>query len=588
MEHNLYCISNASTDVYKNTLTSFKNLFPRSVDLKHKNWEIGLVSVGMHLNYDMLTISNNEPVVMILENDVEPSYYNNIGSQTGVMEKIKSVWYLPCCREKSYTLQDLADALFSFLDKENFTFSSIFSSKEENKVIYSIWPKSEELLSNDLKKYLEGGENFYGGILMHPKIVNVFRFQCHKLNGELCNENKDVLFLGKKYIFFLLRRNTMIKSLQNSPNKLLNPGLVQIYSNVISDVPSGNDYSTIMHSTCLPYNAEGQYYYHHVNNVRYYPIRQTNIESISVKLKDIFGNKLPIKEGQPTVAHFHLREKDDNMDHSIYHIRIDSKTDAKLDFENSNNSFWVHLKHPLQLNHGATLALSDISFPNSICNVIENKGGNVITFTNTQRKPDGMLRQAELKIPEFACYNDKSIIIKLNEIVPKDFKEQILFDIIDGYFTIIRFMPEVIVLTIPNYLVQILGLIYNFPEETPSDILLRDNGDISIGLKSNKFVAPKKMDVYKYYPGSMICYANFVQHSIVGDKFYPIFKIIPTLGTNKESDYTSIHFEHLEYVKCNVNYLDNMKFELRTLDGDLIKFGNDRRIVLNIVIKNPK
>ena len=49
-----------------------------------------------------------------------------------------------------------------------------------------------------------------------------------------------------------------------------------------------------------------------------------------------------------------------------------------------------------------------------------------------------------------------------------------------------------------------------------------------------------------------------------------------------------MHFDHLGFLKCNVNYLDNMKFELRGLDGYLIEFGNDRRIVLNIVIKNPK
>ena len=85
----------------------------------------------------------------------------------------------------------------------------------------------------------------------------------------------------------------------------------------------------------------------------------------------------------------------------------------------------------------------------------------------------------------------------------------------------------------------------------------------------------------------MICYANFVQHSIIGDKFYPILRIIPTIGQSKQNDYCSIHFEHLEFIKCNVDYLDNMKIQLRRLDGDLIEFDNKNRVVLNIVIKNP-
>ena len=40
-------------------------------------------------------------------------------------------------------------------------------------------------------------------------------------------------------------------------------------------------------------------------------------------------------------------------------------------------------------------------------------------------------------------------------------------------------------------------------------------------------------------------------------------------------------------MKCNVDYLDNMKIELRRLDRDLIEFNDKRRVVLNIVIKNP-
>ena len=48
-----------------------------------------------------------------------------------------------------------------------------------------------------------------------------------------------------------------------------------------------------------------------------------------------------------------------------------------------------------------------------------------------------------------------------------------------------------------------------------------------------------------------------------------------------------IHFEHLEFIRCNVDYLDSMKIELRRLDRDLIEFNDDRRVVLNIVVKNP-
>ena len=97
---------------------------------------------------------------------------------------------------------------------------------------------------------------------------------------------------------------------------------------------------------------------------------------------------------------------------------------------------------------------------------------------------------------------------------------------------------------------------------------------------NGNFIAPTNL----FY-----CFFKLIncQHSIVGDKFYPILRIFPTIGQSKQNDYCSIHFEHLEFIKCNVDYLDNMKIELRRLEGDLIEFDDEKSVILNIVIKNP-
>ena len=146
-------------------------------------------------------------------------------------------------------------------------------------------------------------------------------------------------------------------------NSVLKPGLVQVKSNIISDVPSGDSYSTIMFTTTLPNQMEGHYFYHNVKKVRYYQVRQTNIETIYSQFTDSFGNLLSLNEGQPSLIHYHLKEKDKNIDYNMRHLQIDSEVDAKLDYENTNSSFWVHLKHPLYLNQNAKIALMDILFP---------------------------------------------------------------------------------------------------------------------------------------------------------------------------------------------------------------------------------
>ena len=692
MEYNIYCLSNASTNIFENVLTFFRNLFPNSLDIKDDKFEIGLVSVGIHLNYDS------------------------------------------------------------------------------------------------------------------------------------------------------------------------SPGLFQVRSNIISDVPNGNDFSTILFSSSLPINFKKRYFYQHLNRINYYPVRHTNISTISVKLTDVLGNQLPIKEGQPSIVHFHLREKEKNMDHDITYVRLDSKVDAKLDFENTNSSFWTHLKHPIYLNGDATMALSDISFPNTVKPIakLENKWKQKMFFNVRKKLSSYEENYYNQVVPDIVCYDKYSLMEKLNEAMPEPVKTIIQFTIQNEYFTIVNMSTQFTVISLPKYLQKHVGFIneetnyfynsnkisdifsvgiggnekfvmqnqmecnpnsipeliknklkqkmtfilkkessspevsdfVNYSEIVPDitcddeislieklnealpepvktmiqfkikdkhfmiinkstkpivirlpkylfehlgfineetsfyysvnkisevvsigidgysefvsqnqigkckpipevienkkkeqmsftvkeksisfeekdyyskvvpDIICHDEISLmeklnetlpepvntmiqftmedkyltimnksteqiaislpkflqkplgfineetnnfynsnkisdlfSFGIGGNeKYVAQNKIEVCNQIPGVMVLYANFVQYSIVGNNFYPILKIIPTNinQETKEQQYTSMYFDHLEFIKCNVSYLDNMKFELRGLDGELIEFGNDRRVVLNIVIKNPK
>ena len=48
------------------------------------------------------------------------------------------------------------------------------------------------------------------------------------------------------------------------------------------------------------------------------------------------------------------------------------------------------------------------------------------------------------------------------------------------------------------------------------------------------------------------------------------------------------HFENLEYIKCNTTLLDLLHFQLKILDGELINFEKNEKIMLNLAIQNPK
>ena len=86
------------------------------------------------------------------------------------------------------------------------------------------------------------------------------------------------------------------------------------------------------------------------------------------------------------------------------------------------------------------------------------------------------------------------------------------------------------------------------------------------------------------YPGVMLCHTNFVKHSIAGDSFYPILKIIPT-QTSSKGEYISVHFENLEFIDANAEYLKELHFEFKDIHGNFIDFNDDRKIILNFVVQ---
>ena len=104
------------------------------------------------------------------------------------------------------------------------------------------------------------------------------------------------------------------------------------------------------------------------------------------------------------------------------------------------------------------------------------------------------------------------------------------FDNINGFLRITAKTEQIFIIGFPKSLCPILGM-YDYPEGEESRIVKADNYHMFAVKKDSLYEAPQPTDIYKLYPGVMICYANFVQHSIIGDKFYPIPRIIPTIKT---------------------------------------------------------
>ena len=119
MDYNIYCVSNASSDTgVKNILNSFTNLFPQNLYLKNREWEIGIVSIGLHYNYNQLILSKGQPCFITLKNELTSinSSEEDIGSE--ILDQTKSVWVLPDLDEENLTVHRLMQNLMQYIYKE--------------------------------------------------------------------------------------------------------------------------------------------------------------------------------------------------------------------------------------------------------------------------------------------------------------------------------------------------------------------------------------------------------------------------------------------------------------------------------------
>ena len=192
-----------------------------------------------------------------------------------------------------------------------------------------------------------------------------------------------------------------------------------------------------------------------------------------------------------------------------------------------------------------------------------------------------------LMIPSGYYPTSESLIWALNYNMTDEMKTILKFSQSNDFFKAESLTGDHVLINFTPRLQNILGMHdektidgYVYPVELEEENLV-----VYLKKSNQSFVASNPMDVTHYQPGVMLCHTNFVEHSIVGDSFLPVLKIVPT-RSGSPNDYISIHFDNLEFVKPNVEYLKELHFELRDLEGKMIEFAEDRKVILNFVIKS--
>ena len=78
--------------------------------------------------------------------------------------------------------------------------------------------------------------NYERYLLIHQHFIKILKLRCYQ-NRVMFSQAKTIKLFDHEYVYFPLKKNFKFQTLENKVNSILKPGLVQVKSNIISDVP---------------------------------------------------------------------------------------------------------------------------------------------------------------------------------------------------------------------------------------------------------------------------------------------------------------------------------------------------------------
>ena len=235
---------------------------------------------------------------------------------------------------------------------------------------------------------------------------------------------------------------------------------------------------------------------------------------------------------------------------------VEETTDIVIDMDDENNRIFTAEK---PLTNLSSLNQLDATERRIIVSISENYG--------------------KFSIDRVSTTNVNSFTLSLNNTLGEELNKYIRFHVSDRHLVIERTHEQ-----------GLKSVIIIFQPETKRLLGIGLNRDIELPRPGAKFTGDKPIDLYALYPGVMMCYTNFIRHSMTGGDFYPLFRTIPVADkSNRDDEYTSVHFDNLEFHKINTSRLDLLHFQFKRINGDFVKFEeSDHKTIVNLTIRNPK
>ena len=363
---------------------------------------------------------------------------------------------------------------------------------------------------------------------------------------------------------------------------------VKVYSSIIQ--PRYNQEKIL---AIIPRNtAEKDFQHFEVSKPEYFPLGTSHVSGIDIELSDIDGGVLSNTISQPTILVLKFKK----MTTEEFVVRFDSQQDTK----GKASDFMGQLPTSLlqDPNQKWEVSLNSFLYKGNFANIPPIFGERVplrvisTCFKIAQADEEEMSHdyegdfvQTEVPCEEKAYLQGNKM--NNNMMVFSKFKaamDTFIFHVDkttkERYFKYLRMHEDVIrfevnkdcLLKIPYSWAAVMGT------TDPPD----EEGNVNIQLvKGQTYKFPNKVDFTTWIPRYILLYCDFIDHSPFGSYYVPVLKTIPLKSVTKTSFINQFYEPKTdEFHPVTFSQMQNVKFQLRTIDGRPAQFNYDSARVL--------
>ena len=310
-------------------------------------------------------------------------------------------------------------------------------------------------------------------------------------------------------------------------------------------------------------------------NKEYFPIRSEFISEIRTELVDAYGTIIKFQVGQPTIV---ILEFVKMSGPPSYIVRVESQ----LDSEGSASDFSATIPQAMNLDPTQkwTVSVNSVSYTGAFQQTpdIEKEMYMKMRFKYREDTPP---TEVSVSLPQITYKTNADLLEAFTAVMAKLRYETATGD--KANYTSVRqnYVSGRIIfkakldsqLLIPVIWAHILGCAGTPDEEGYVTFETRS-------LESMEFEYP--MNCNAWLPNSMLIYSNFVEYSPVGSVLAPVLKVVPLKEIPAHRHYYRYEPANDEKHPVIFSQLDNLRFQVRRVDGRKIEF--DKNTFPNIII----